>query len=254
MRLLVTTSILLMSFVYSVFGATPFSQYKSAESSLLSNFGSGRVIKASSASSSATWIFYNEGHLGYSYSSLGSMILNSADIGYSSYIVSVSSAGGLHPYVGIEITVPIYLSSRGDSNIFATSPQVELPNGSKLLGETNFSGWGVQVPAVLGVHFGGGFYIQAMAGYAYHSLTDTFYKSDTQNNWSANTVYQGVVYGGGLGLKLKDTFSIGVRYMMGNLNNTTRDPGDFTALNTYIKTKDFQVPYWRASIILGYVF
>ena len=254
MRFLVMTSVVLVSLVCSVFGASPFNSYKSAESSLLSNFGSGRVIKASSASSSATWILYNEGHLGYSYSSLGDMILNSADVGYSSYIVSVSSAGGLHPYVGVEITVPVYLRARGDSNIFATSPQNQLPNGTKLLGETNFSGWGVQIPAVLGVHFGGGFYIQAMAGYSYHSLTDTFFKSATENNWSANAVYQGVVYGGGLGLKLKDTFSIGVRYMMGNLNSTTRDPGDFTALNAFIKTKDFQVPYWRASIILGYVF
>ncbi|RDU57212.1 hypothetical protein CQA49_00695 [Helicobacter sp. MIT 00-7814] len=231
-----------------------FQQYKSYESSLLSNFGNGRVIKASTKANSATWVFYNEGHLGYSYSKLGSTILNSADIGYSSYIMAIRSAQGLHPYVGLEITVPIYLQARGDSNIFA-NPSSMLPNGRAVLGETGFTGWGVQVPVVIGVQ-AGSFYIQAMGGYAYHAITDTFYKSEVENNWSADTAYQGIIYGGGVGWRLNNTFSMGVRYIMGNLTNTTRTPTseNFNALNSDIKTKDFQVPYYRASVIFGYVF
>lgn len=232
-----------------------FQQYKSYEKSLLSNFGNGRVIKASTKANSATWVFYNEGHLGYSYSKLGSTILNSADIGYSSYIMAIRSAQGLHPYVGLEITVPIYLQARGDSNIFTNPPTGQLPNGRSLLGETGFTGWGVQVPVIIGVQ-AGSFYAQGMVGYAYHSITDTFYKSDTENNWSADTAYQGIIYGGGVGWRLNNTFSMGFRYVMGDLTNTKRTPTseNFNALNSDIKTKDFQVPYYRASVIFGYVF
>lgn len=233
------------------FGATnAFQQYKGYENALLSNFGAGRVVRASS-DGTTRWILYNEGMLGYSYAKLGDSFLHSADIGYSSYIMSVSSMRGVYPYVGVEVTLPIYIRQRGNSNAFATSPS-DLPGGTKLLGEMGFNGWGVQVPVVVGLQMKS-FYIQAMGGYAYHSIKDVFYKSETENDWSLTNTYQGIIYGAGLGLRLRNTFSIGARFVMGDLNSTLRDP-EQPALQTHIRTKDFQVPYWRASVIFGVVF
>ncbi len=234
-----------------VFGATnAFSSYKSYESSLLSNFGAGRVVRASS-DGTTRWILYNEGMLGYSYSKLGESFLHSADIGYSTYIMSVSSMRGVYPYVGVEITVPIYIRQKGDSNAFATSP-TDLPGGTKLLGEMGFNGWGVQVPVVIGLQMKS-FYIQAMGGYAYHSIKDVFYKSATENDWSLTNTYQGIIYGAGVGIRMRNTFSAGLRFIMGDLNSTLRDP-EQPALQTHLRAKDFQVPYWRASVIFGVVF
>lgn len=235
----------------AMFGATnAFSQYKSYENSILSNFGSGRVIRASS-DGTTRWILYNEGMLGYSYAKLGETFLHSADIGYSSYIMSVSSMRGVYPYVGVEITVPIYIREKGNSNAFATTP-TDLPGGSKLLSETGFNGWGVQVPVVIGLQ-AKSFYIQAMGGYAYHSIKDVFYKSATENDWSLTNTYQGIIYGAGLGIRMRNTFSFGLRFVMGDLNSTLRDP-EQPGLQPHIRTKDFQSRYWRASAIFGVVF
>ncbi len=235
----------------AMFGATnAFSQYKSYENSILSNFGSGRVIRASS-DGTTRWILYNEGMLGYSYAKLGETFLHSADIGYSSYIMSVSSMRGVYPYVGVEITVPIYIREKGNSNAFATTP-TDLPGGSKLLSETGFNGWGVQVPVVIGLQ-AKSFYIQAMGGYAYHSIKDVFYKSATENDWSLTNTYQGIIYGAGLGIRMRNTFSFGLRFVMGDLNSTLRDP-EQPDLQPHIRTKDFQSRYWRASAIFGVVF
>lgn len=248
MRLLMVLFLVGLS---AMFGATnAFSQYKSYENSILSNFGSGRVIRASS-DGTTRWILYNEGMLGYSYAKLGETFLHSADIGYSSYIMSVSSMRGVYPYVGVEITVPIYIREKGNSNAFATTP-TDLPGGSKLLSETGFNGWGVQVPVVIGLQ-AKSFYIQAMGGYAYHSIKDVFYKSATENDWSLTNTYQGIIYGAGLGIRMRNTFSFGLRFVMGDLNSTLRDP-EQPGLQPHIRTKDFQSRYWRASAIFGVVF
>ena len=232
-------------------GATnALSQYKSYENSILSNFGPGRVIRASN-DGTTRWILYNEGMLGYSYAKLGETFLHSADIGYSSYIMSISSMRGVYPYVGVEITVPIYIREKGNSNAFATTP-TDLPGGSKLLSETGFNGWGVQLPVVIGLQTKS-FYIQAMGGYAYHSIKDIFYKSATENDWSLTNTYQGIIYGAGLGIRMRNTFSFGLRFVMGDLNSTLRDP-EQPGLQPHIRAKDFQSHYWRASAIFGVVF
>lgn len=253
MRLLMAILLASFSMASLASGATnALSQYKSYENSLLSNFGSGRVIRASN-DGTTRWILYNEGMLGYSYSKLGDTFLHSADIGYSTYIMSVSSMRGVYPYVGVEITVPIYIKQKGDSNAFATDPTAAgLPNGTKLLGEMGFNGWGVQVPVVIGLQMKS-FYIQAMGGYAYHSIKDVFYKSATENDWSLTNTYQGIIYGAGLGVRLKNTFSAGLRFIMGDLNSTLRDP-EQPGLQPHLRAKDFQSPYWRASVIFGVCF
>ncbi|WP_334085220.1 hypothetical protein [Helicobacter typhlonius] len=220
---------------------------------LLGNFASGSILNGSNkAGNVARWYLFNEGHLGYSYSKLGDLNLHSADLGYSIYIASIKAASGIRPYLGTEITVPIYLKSVGESNAFYADANLPLPGGRQVMTDLGFNGWGAQVPVIVGVQMNS-FYIQGMVGYSYHSITDNFFVSDTQNDTSLSNTYHGLVYGVGAGFKFQNVFSVGLRYIMGELTNSDRDPGAVIP-TTAVRTKDFKNNYQRFSVIFGVVF
>ena len=237
----------------AAFGATNNSSLSNTKKQLLGNFASGSILSGSSqAGSVQRWYLFNEGHLGYSYSKLGNLNLHSADVGYSIYITSIKAASGIRPYVGTEITVPIYLKSLGNSNAFYDDKEIGLPGGSKVMTDLGFNGWGIQVPVIVGVQMGS-FYIQGMVGYSYHSITDNFYVSETQNDTTLENIYHGLTYGVGAGLKFSNVFSVGLRYVMGELTSSSRTAG--ASINTdSVRTKDFRDNYQRFSIIFGVVF
>ncbi|MCX2717259.1 hypothetical protein OQH61_05855 [Helicobacter sp. MIT 21-1697] len=243
-----------------VFGAPSNTNSKqqslgNAKKQLLGNFASGSILNGSNkAGNVARWYLFNEGHLGYSYSTIGDMNLHSADIGYSMYITAIKSASGLRPYVGTEITLPIYLKFTGNSNAFKDgSPNANnLPGGSKVMQDIGFNGWGVQVPVIVGVQ-ARYFYIQGMVGYAYHSLTEPYFVSDTQNDTSLKHTYHGLTYGIGAGVKVSNVFSVGLRYVMGQMTSSSREAGASISTDS-VKTKDFKEDYQRISLIFGVVF
>lgn len=248
-----------VAFGLMVAGSTLFAASSStnslstAKKQLLGNFASGSVVSGSSyAGNVRRWYLFNEGHLGYSYTKLGSLNLHSADIGYSLYITSINSAGGVRPYVGTEITVPIYLKSIGNSNAFWEGRNTGLPGGTKVMTDMGFNGWGVQVPVILGIQVSS-FYIQGMVGYSYHSITDNFYVSDTQNDTSLENTYHGLTYGVGIGAKFSNVFSVGLRYVMGELTSSSRTANAGISTDA-VRTKDFKDNYQRFSVIFGVVF
>ena len=237
------------------FGA-PATNQKSlgdAKKQLLGNFASGSILNGSNkAGNVARWYLFNEGHLGYSYPKLGNLNLHSADVGYSIYITSIKAASGIRPYIGTEITVPIYLKSIGDSNAFQPNQSTGLPGDKKVMTDLGFNGWGVQVPVILGIQ-AGSFYVQGMVGYSYHKITDKFFVSDTQNDTSLDNTYHGLIYGLGVGAKFSNVFSVGVRYVMGELTSSSREAGASIS-TTAVRTKDFKDNYQRISVIFGVVF
>lgn len=229
------------------------SSFSSAKSQFLGAFASGSVVSGSSGAGNVErWFLFNEGHIGYSYSTLGELNLHSADIGYSIYITSIQSLGGLRPYFGIEATAPIYLKSVGSSNAFSTGVDTGLPNGAKVMQDVGFNGFGLQVPIVLGIQ-ANTFYIQGMLGYAYHKITDNFFVSDVQNDTSLSQVYQGLTYGVGVGIRFKNVFSFGARYVMGELTSSNREAGANINMDA-IRAKDFKDKYQRFSLIFGIMF
>ena len=244
---------LLLALVVGVVFAAPAKNNNDIKKQLLGNFASGSILDGSrKAGSVQRWYFFSEGHLGYSYSILGDLNLHSADVGYSMYITSIKSASGLRPYVGTEITAPIYIKSVGNSNAFWEGVNTGLPGGTKVMTDLGFNGWGVQVPVIVGVQ-ARYFYIQGMVGYAYHSIKDNFYISDTQNDTSLDNVYHGLTYGIGMGVKVSNVFSVGLRYVMGQMTSSSRTPGP--SINTdSVRSKDFKNDYQRMSIIFGVVF
>lgn len=238
-----------------VFGASNNGTLGSTKNEFLSQFAQGSILNGSTkAGSVARWYLFNEGHVGYSYSMLGNMNLHSVDVGYSAYIMSIKSASGLRPYFGVEITAPLYIRTLGSSNAFYSGADTGLPGGSNVLGDMNFNGWGVQVPLILGVQ-ARYFYMQAMVGYSYHSITERFYVSDTQNDTSLTNNYSGFTYGAGMGVRVSNVFSVGVRYVMGQLTSVGRSPEGGSPINAdSIRGKDFGNRYQRISLIFGMIF
>lgn len=245
------TILMLILLCGMAFGATK--SLNNAKKSFFGNFASGSILSGSTqAGDVRRWYLFNEGHLGYSYTKLGALNLHSADVGYSLYITSIKAASGIRPYFGTEITVPIYLKSLGNSNAFWADRDTGLPGGTKIMTDVGFNGWGVQVPLILGVQTGA-FYIQGMVGYAYHNITDRFYISEMQNDTSLDNVYHGLTYGVGVGLKFSNVFSVGARYVMGEMTSSERKAQ--TGINTdSVRTKDFKNDYQRFSVIFGIVF
>ena len=85
------------------------------------------------------------------------------------------------------------------------------------------------------------------------SIKDNFYISETQNDTSLDNIYHGLTYGIGMGVKVSNVFSVGLRYVMGQMTSSSRTPG--ASINTdSVRSKDFRDDYQRFSVIFGVVF
>lgn len=174
------------------------------------NLQKGSITNGAKATGSLNrWMIFNEGLVGGSWTKIGRSEYVSVDLGYSSYIATVATAGGLRGVFGIDFEFPLYLSAKGQTNALNT--------------HRNFSdvfGWGAVVPLGAGIDVNG-FFLKGLVGYSYHSIQERF---DVGNVSDAEMTsqYHGVVYGAALGYKIKNIVSFKAQALFGEMLNDHR--------------------------------
>lgn len=199
---------------------------KQTRSVVLSQFSKNSIVDGTKSTGTVRrWYLYNEGTLGSSHTILGSSQYTSADIGYSTYIRSIESLfGGMSLMAGTEISVPLYLSVSGKSNILNDHRALEAKEREGL------AGYGVQVPLMIGFEYQG-FYMIGLVGYTWLFMKDTYSSTARGENPTVETQYDGLIYGGGIGYKISNVVNIGIRYTTGNVTNR-RDQTKFDSRAT----------------------
>lgn len=184
------------------------------KSVVLGQFSKGSIVDgAKSTGSIRRWYLFNEGSIGGSRTILGNSRYTSVDIGYNTYIRSIESLfGNMSLMAGTEISVPIYLSVEGKSNILSDHRALETKE------REGIAGWGIQVPLIAGFEYGG-FYMVGLVGYTWLFMKDTYASTSRGNNPTVQTQYDGLIYGAGLGYKISNVVNIGFRYTTGGLTN-----------------------------------
>ncbi|PAF48686.1 hypothetical protein BKH41_05300 [Helicobacter sp. 12S02232-10] len=201
-------------------GATPNNPRHTLQSvqknrnAILNQFTKGSIVSGTKSTGSVRrWYLFNEGSIGSSYTMLGKSQYVSADLAYSTYIRSIESLfGGMSLMAGTELSFPIYLMSRGKSNILSDHRDLETKETEGV------AGWGVQLPLMVGLEYKG-FYVVGLAGYTWLFMKDTYAAAGRGANPTVSTNYDGLIYGGGLGYKISNVVNIGVRYVTGSLTN-----------------------------------
>ncbi|MDO7253434.1 hypothetical protein [Helicobacter cappadocius] len=211
---LMASSLIGVTGVYAATKATPkrnpISNINQKRGAVLGNFTKGSIVDGTRSTGSVRrWYLFSEGVLGSSYTMLGKSQYVSADIGYSTYIRSIESLfGGMSLMAGTEISVPIYLMTRGKSNILSDERPLETKETEGV------AGYGLQLPFMAGLEYKG-FYIVGLVGYTWLYMKDTYYAASGANP-TANTLYDGLIFGGGMGYKISNVVNIGVRYITSN--------------------------------------
>lgn len=238
----------------------PISNINQKRSAALGYFTKGSIVDGTRATGSVRrWYLFSEGTLGSSYTMLGDSQYVSADIGYSTYIRSIESLfGGMSLLAGTEISVPIYLMSRGKSNILSDNQPLETKEVEGI------AGYGVQLPFMAGLEYKG-FYIVGLVGYTWLFMKDTYHATTRGTNPTVNTQYDGLIFGGGLGYKISNVVNIGLRYVTSNgltnrMNQTNFDDRAITeGLDKKSITADrgrdnYNIPYQRMYLFLSWIF
>lgn len=184
------------------------------KSVVLGQFSKGSIVDgAKSTGSVRRWYLFNEGSVGGSHTILGSSQYESVDLGYNTYIRSIESLfGNMSLMAGTEISIPLYLSVKGKSNILNDHRALETKE------REGIAGWGVQVPFMAGFEYGG-FYMVGLVGYTWLFMKDTYASTLRGENPTVQTQYDGLIYGAGLGYKISNVVNIGFRYTTGGLTN-----------------------------------
>ncbi|PAF51029.1 hypothetical protein [Helicobacter sp. 13S00477-4] len=226
---------------------------------ILGNFTKGSIVDGTKGTGSVRrWYLFNEGSVGSSYTILGKSQYVSVDLGYSTYIRTIESLlGGMNFIVGTEITVPIYLMTKGRSNILDDHRFLEREETKGV------AGFGVQLPLIMGLEYKG-FYILGLGGYTWLFMKDTYYNAGQGENPTVSTQYDGIIYGGGLGYKISNVVNIGLRYVRGNMTNRLNQTNfDAQAIaegledNSITKARGrdlYNVNYERFYAFISYVF
>ncbi|PAF42020.1 hypothetical protein [Helicobacter sp. 11S03491-1] len=249
----------------NVYGATqkkstsPVKTIQTKRNMVLNQFTRGSIVSGTKGTGSVRrWYLFNEGSVGSSYTMLGKSQYVSVDLGYSTYIRSIESLfGGMSLMAGTEVSVPIYLTVRGKSNILSDNPALETKETQGLIGV------GVQLPFMLGLEYKG-FYINGLVGYTWLFMKDTYPSTGAGDHPSVQTTYDGLIYGGGLGYKISNVVNIGVRYVRGELTNRKNQTKfDQRAIDQGLEansiTKErgrdiWNVDYQRFYVFLSYIF
>lgn len=175
--------------------------------------------------------------VGYSFVLLDKAQYHAIELGTS--VVALLSKGAVKAYTGVEVSVPLFFDSNGSYIQEADN------KGSGF-------GVGLQVPLILGVDING-VYVQAMGGYNLDWLNNTMKlapKTETTtlvNSGKTKTISQGFIYGVGAGLNLSNNFSVGIRYIMGSMNNRVETDPSAAAISGTYKTN-----YKKIMALVGY--
>ena len=266
----------------SMLYAAPSKSAKTGSST--SKFAKGTFVNGTTATGSARrWFFFNEGSIGSSYSWLGRSQYVSVDLGYSAYLRSIESVlGGMNFMIGTEISAPIFIRP-------IVGSRSNILNDHRFLESSEFdgvAGGGLQLPIMMGFEYHG-FYFMGFAGYTWLWMNDT-YQSTTvgahptvsfmgfagytwlwmNDTYQSTTVgahptvrnmYDGVVYGGGIGYKVSNIVNIGIRYTGGSLTNRIEqlDPDAVLANDTIGHTTGrsvYDIPYHKISIFVSLIY
>ncbi len=206
----------LLCFDISMSAPTSKTKTSKTQNKQLGKFKPGSIVDGTPATGPVRrWYFFNEGSVGTSYASLGRSQYMTVDLGYSLYIRSIESVmGGMNFMIGTEMSTPIFIRpmSGSRSNILSDHRFLER---SQIEG---IAGAGVQFPLMLGFEYKG-FYFVGLAGYGWFFMKDTYFSDKRGNFPTIQTQYDGVIYGGGIGYKIRNVVNIGVRYTGGSLVN-----------------------------------
>ncbi|PAF53977.1 hypothetical protein BKH42_03145 [Helicobacter sp. 13S00482-2] len=259
----ITMSLLVGTSLYAATKTTPkrspISNINQKRDMILKNFTKGSIVDGTKATGSTRrWYEFNEGVIGSSYTMLGNSQYVSVDIGYSTYIRSIESLfGGMSLMAGTEISVPIYLMTRGKSNILNDERPLETKEVEGI------AGYGLQLPFMAGLEYKG-FYIVGLVGYTWLFMKDTYYATSGANP-TVNTLYDGLIFGGGMGYKISNVVNIGVRYITSNgltnrMNQTKFDDravAEGIDKQSKFLTRDrdiYNVDYQRIYLFLSFIF
>lgn len=238
----------------------PISNINQKRGTVLGHFTRGSIVDGTKATGSVRrWYLFSEGVLGSSYTMLGNSQYVSADLGYSTYIRSIESLfGGMSLMAGTEISVPIYLMSRGKSNILSDNQPLETKEVEGV------AGYGVQLPFMAGLEYKG-FYIVGLVGYTWLFMKDTYGATTRGANPTVSTQYDGLIYGGGLGYKISNVVNIGLRYVTSNglTNRMNQTHFDDRAITEGLDKKSiatdrgrdiYNIEYQRMYLFLSWIF
>ncbi|KAA8711485.1 hypothetical protein [Helicobacter canis] len=196
-----------------------YKSLKSSQSSFTKNFASGSIVSGSTYGSTSKnaarrWYIFNEASVGGSYTTLGQANYVAVDVGYHAYLRTIESTIlGLNFLIGAELNFPIYLQAQGSSNIIANKP-LETKETAQAV-----QGWGVELPAMIGFEKNG-FYLVGLVGYAWQFMTDTYTRVNGRGEHpTIKTNYDGLIYGAGVGYKVRNVINLGFRWTMGNMTN-----------------------------------
>lgn len=208
---------------------------------VVSNLQKGSVTNGAKATGSLNrWMIFNEGLVGGSWSKIGRSEFISLDLGYSSYIATIATAGGLRGVFGIDFEFPLYLSAKGQTNALST--------------HRNFSdvfGWGAIVPLSVGLD-ANGFFLKGLVGYSYHSIQERFDVGNVSNA-EMTVQYHGVVYGASLGYKIKNILAFKAEALFGELQNDWRNT-DNAILSSEDINKNKKYNYMKLGASVSIIF
>ena len=208
---------------------------------VVSNLQKGSITNGAKAGGSLNrWMIFNEGLVGGSWSKIGRSEFISVDLGYSSYIATIATVGGLRGVFGIDFEFPLYLSAKGQSNALSTHR-----------GFSDVFGWGAIVPLTAGIDVNG-FFLKGLVGYSYHSIQERF---DVGNVSDAEMTvqYHGVVYGASLGYKIKNILAFKLEALFGELQNDWRNTSNATLSSEDIN-KNKKYDYMKLGASVSIVF
>lgn len=221
-----------------------------------SKFAKGTFVDGTTGTGSARrWFFFNEGSIGSSYSWLGRSQYVSVDLGYSAYLRSIESVlGGMNFMIGTEISAPIFIRP-------IVGSRSNILNDHRFLESSEFdgvAGGGLQLPIMMGFEYRG-FYFMGFAGYTWLWMNDTYQSTTVGAHPTVRNMYDGVIYGGGIGYKVSNIVNIGIRYTGGSLTNRIEqlDPDAILANETIGHTTGrsvYDIPYHKISIFVSLIY
>ena len=257
------TSVFLLIFGANAFAATNASNAttkasnarSTAKKNLTSNFTKGSIVSGTTGTGSVRrWFFFNEGAVGSSYTWLGRSNYISVDVGYNLYLRSIESVlGGTNFMIGTEISVPIFIKpfSGSRSNVLSDHRYLETKEFDGVAGS------GIQVPLMMGFEYRG-FYIMGFGGYTWLWMNDTYASNAVGSYPTIKSMYDGVIYGGGIGYKVSNIVNIGVRYTGGFLTNRIQQLQAGSLLGDTISHATgrdiYDIPYHRISVFISLIY
>lgn len=252
--LLTATLILLAS--NSLSGATVTKTTAKNPPKNTAKFAKGSIVDGTSNTGSVRrWYFFNEGSIGVSYNWIGGSQYVSEDLGYTAYIRSIESLfGGMSLMIGTEIVAPIFNRPMDGSrsNVLTDHRYLETSSFDGVVGS------GVQVPLNIGLEYNG-FYVMGFAGYTWLWMNDTYPSAAVGAYPSVKSMYNGVIYGAGIGYKVSNVVNIGIRYTGGSLTNRIEQLKPDAALeNDTISHATgrsvYGIPYNRVSFFISLIY